>query len=107
MQNARKIIAGLLAIYMLALVFMPCKDSCDSEQHHAITTIQSAQEHHEAENDICSPFCTCNCCSTSVVVSSAVAITTFFPPADKDFPVYNAPFFSSITADHWQPPKLS
>ena len=107
MQFAKKILAGLLAFYMLALIFMPCNDTCDSKVHHGITTIQSAQEHHEAENDICSPFCTCNCCATSVVISTAVAITTFFPSADKDFLVYDTPFFTSITADHWQPPKLS
>ena len=107
MSNARKTISGFLALYMLALVFMPCKDLCDSQQHHAITTIQSAQEHHEAENDICSPFCTCNCCASYVVISSAVAITTFFLSADKDFPVFATPFLTSITADHWQPPKLS
>ena len=107
MQKASKIVSGLLAIYMLALVFMPCKDVCDSQHLHAITTIQSAQEHHEAENDVCSPFCTCNCCASYVVISGGVAITTFFPTADKDFPVYDTPFFTSITADHWHPPKRS
>jgi hypothetical protein len=107
MQNAKKITAGLLAIYMLTLVFMPCKDTCDSQQHHVITTIESAQEHHEAENDICSPFCTCNCCASFVVIANVVAITTFFPSIDKGFSIYDTPFYSSIIADHWQPPKLS
>jgi len=107
MQYARKTLAGLLAIYMLALVVMPCMDTCDSQHHNTITTIQSAQEHHEAENDICSPFCSCNCCASFIVISSVVSITTFFPPTDKDFPIYDAPFYSSISADHWQPPKIS
>ena len=107
MQNASKIISGLLALYMLALVFMPCKDTCDSQQHHTITTVQSAQEHHEAENDICSPFCTCNCCASFVVIVNVATISTFFQSAVKDFPDYETPFYPTLPADHWQPPKLS
>jgi hypothetical protein len=107
MSNARKFISSLLTIYMLALVVMPCKDFCDSKQHYSITTVQSAQEHHEAENDICSPFCTCNCCASYVVVAKIVAISIFVPSDAKDFHVYDTPFYSSITADHWQPPKIS
>ena len=107
MQNAKRIIAGLLAIYMLALVFMPCKDICDSQQHNTIATFQSAQEHHEAENDLCSPFCTCNCCASFVVIANAVAISTFLPFVYKHFPFYETPFYSLITAEYWQPPRLN
>ena len=107
MQNARKIIAGLLALYMLALIFMPCRDTCDSQKLPSIITIQSAQEHHEAEDDICSPFCSCNCCASYVVIANIASLHTYFHSADKDFPIYKSVFYSSISADHWQPPKLS
>ena len=106
MQKVSKIVSGLLAIYMLALVFMPCMDMCDS-QHHAITTIQSAQEHHEAKNDICSPFCTCNCCASFVVIINVATLSTLFQSAVKDFPDYETPFNSTLPVDHWRPPKLS
>jgi len=107
MRNAKKIIAGLLAFYMLALIFVPCQDACDSREHQSITTIQSAQEHHEAENDICSPFCTCNCCASYVLVASVATISTFISSDDNSFPSYATPFYSAVAADHWQPPKLS
>jgi hypothetical protein len=61
-----KKIALLLAFYILALSAMPCNDI------HAIAidstdtgvTLQSHEDEHEHHMDLCSPFCSCDCCQT-------------------------------------------
>ncbi|MBK6840085.1 MAG: hypothetical protein IPG90_18880 [Bacteroidetes bacterium] len=40
----------------MALLIMPCHDSCDADDHSITVTIETAQDHHESESDFCSPF---------------------------------------------------
>ncbi|MBK5285430.1 MAG: hypothetical protein JJE25_08490 [Bacteroidia bacterium] len=106
-RNSRKIIAGLLAVHMLTLVLMPCNDSCDSQQHQTATIVQGAQEHHEQDNDICSPFCTCSCCSSLITLAYQTELKTFVPVAANAFSGFDKFFNSVFSADCWQPPRIA
>ncbi len=86
---------------------MPCNDICDSHLHDAPTSIQSASEHHELDNDICSPFCFCSCCSTAMNILYSPNITLQGQPALNDFELFDQQFFSIDNSSIWQPPKLS
>jgi len=84
---------------------MPCNDVHDGAKNQ-ITTVNQAQDHHESDNDICSPFCICSCCQGFVALTSFpdVAISSF--AVSSNFSFYTEKFFSSAAASIWQPPKL-
>ncbi len=85
---------------------MPCgdKDDCNEKNH----TEQTAQnEHHDHDDEVCTPFCVCSCCATHVLFtnfSSDFSIhkelaTVYTKPANADI--------CSAVISIWQPPKLS
>ncbi|WDF70498.1 hypothetical protein PQ465_09020 [Sphingobacterium oryzagri] len=106
-----KVLINMLMIYFLALFIVPCSDM---ESHASPSSpFPSAQEQHAADEhnhrqDGCSPFCSCTCCSISMVsinlfnnlLESPMAINLPSPRvADILMAVGNRP--SAI----WQPPK--
>jgi len=100
-------IAALLATYMFALMLMPCNDTCNSHQHDTPTTIQTAQDHHQEESDICSPFCFCSCCATSMTVQHFPTYDFIPRLSVQDFSLLELAFISNAHASIWQPPKIS
>lgn len=96
-----------MALYMLSLFIFPCNDTCNKDNHSAPVTVEQAQDHHEEENDICSPFCYCACCAVSFIVANVQMpeLVVNFPPATYDN--YSSNFSSSFSTSFWQPPKLS
>ncbi|WP_042276703.1 DUF6660 family protein [Nonlabens tegetincola] len=55
----------LFSMYFLALNIMPCGDGVEHDDH-----IEIASDHDGCEDnheDLCSPFCICNCCSVQLV----------------------------------------
>lgn len=93
-----KLVALLLATYILALNLSPCEDgsfnddSCNSEQVQGIDT-----DHNHGDFDLCSPFCTCHCCHVHAtysnladlsIVSNDIATDIFlhFDSLGKDIP---------------------
>lgn len=58
------------SMYLLALSVMPCSDTTVSEGD-TVTSISDANtEHHHAHQlvDTCSPFCSCACCTHTLVL---------------------------------------
>jgi hypothetical protein len=106
-KQARKLIAGLMAAYMLTLVVLPCNDTCLSDQQQVSLTYQAAQDHHEHGNDFCSPLCTCSCCSTLITVVHECEFEIFVPLSESGFAFCKQSFFSSYSFDCWQPPRLA
>lgn len=100
-----RIFCLLFAFYTIGIAIAPCNDVYGHAGTAAIS-LSEAQDHHEEDNDMCSPFCICACCQTiaSVVsfyhfhLASPVALSVFSSHAE-DF--ISAPFFAI-----WQPPKL-
>jgi len=101
----------ILSIYLVALASMPCADMNEnSAAHDAIAHESNHGGHsHDKDNDLCSPFCACNCCG--------VQIMSYFPTISYDFPLVSAviktkePFYRSVFASDffgsiWQPPQI-
>jgi len=107
MHSSMKILSGLLAVYMLTLVFMPCKDECTTNSYQISSPIQDHQEHHENEQDLCSPFCLCSCCGNPVSVSQYYANLYELTFSVRIFHPYFENGNPAPTADMWQPPRLS
>jgi len=106
-NRIRKILAAFLAITIMVIILVPCADGCDSNIHNEDTTYKNALEHHEEHNDICSPFCSCSCCSTQITVSPLTNFEIVKYIVSKTFVTIATPFHHTLYFSIWQPPKLS
>lgn len=105
-----KWIALLLSIYLMALSNMPCADmEVDSAMHKTAQFSSEASHSHDKDNDLCSPFCACNCCGAQVLTyqtSETIEFPVAFSMISKVVPNYNSVFTSNFYGSIWQPPQI-
>jgi hypothetical protein len=90
---------------------MPCADmEVNSPTHSSLEFASNHESHsHDKQNDLCPPFCVCNCCGAQVL--------TNFQGIVYDFPVISIaietkePFYKPVFASYffgsiWQPPQI-
>lgn len=90
---------------------MPCADlKVNTSLHNKAEFATNYNQHsHNEGNDLCSPFCVCNCCS--------VQILTYFPVTTFNFPIgleviklqlpgYKSISYSNFYGSIWQPPQI-
>ncbi|WP_395047584.1 DUF6660 family protein [Flavobacterium sp.] len=106
-----RLLKYILSIYLVALSCLPCADMEVNSFAHSSPKIAANHENHshDKENDLCPPFCVCNCCGQQILNFSkevtfefrkiATEITTQIPNY-KSIPTSN--FYGSI----WQPPQI-
>ncbi|MGV7107278.1 DUF6660 family protein [Flavobacterium sp. U410] len=106
-----KFFVYIFSIYILALSIVPCSDAYnDCKSNIAIKELPQSHDHKSDHNDVCSPFCTCTCCS----VSANPKYATFTIKAVKliiiskiAFPQRDFLFTSNFHGSIWQPPKIN
>lgn len=70
---------------------------------------QANHEHHEQDEDHCSPFCTCACCGISIMQPSMPKFYILSQSAvciDKKVSFYATSYTKDISSIIWQPPKV-
>ncbi len=91
-----KLIAFILAFYIVALTAIPCDDLACIDVHECVTISSEVDHNH---SDSCSPFCICQCCQVHFNLTTFVEYTfqqdapenyssyliTEFPPAPSEF----------------------
>ena len=106
-----KAIAFFMAFYILVLGAVPCSDmhnKCNTE--NSKTELTQNHNHQNDTNDNCTPFCTCACCSASVV---ALDFAPFHIKKPAEFSISqkitirNFSFVSNYFGNIWQPPKIT
>lgn len=104
-------LAFIFSIYLLALSLMPCSDVPDERQSNAAKRELIKSYSHQADrNDICSPFCTCNCCSTSVSLKFIPYLIRSVKPnagTALQYPIRDFTLVSNFYGNIWQPPKIN
>ena len=102
--NLLKIFAAILTLYLGALIVWPCGDlACEQQLQQ---TEQHDHDHGEDTEDLCSPFCHCQCCHVNVVLSQP-----FFSFENADpYTVYSS-LYSDLVPDSpfismFRPPKV-
>jgi hypothetical protein len=94
---------------MTILAVLPCKDGDDMVIKTATyTSIQNSQtQHNDANEESCTPFCICACCSTvRTLLPVIVPIGLFTQPV---YPAYGELPVAAIREQSlsiWQPPQL-
>jgi len=66
-----KIMAFLLAFFLLGLAIVPCADNLPQSNIEQVSDSHS-DHNHDADSDLCSPFCVCHCCHTHFVVNQSL-----------------------------------
>lgn len=101
----------IFSIYLVAISFLPCGDAyndCNNSKPQTETT--QDHSHKNDHNDICSPFCTCACCSTTVNFAfqplKIKEAKLIFAETQK-FPIWDFNFVSNFYGNIWQPPKIN
>jgi hypothetical protein len=104
-----KFLFFFLSLFMLYMSCLPCGDTntCNAKAPAEISATDNHQQ-HKHDSDICSPFCTCACCATSVLYSAFYKEQAIKVVAQSEkYPLYNIAFTTQAASNIWQPPKLS
>lgn len=109
----RRLVAFILAVLVLALSLFPCNDpeaqiAPASEANSAIVMNAGVDDNYPAHHhDLCSPFCTCSCCSgITLPAPLALNVPQGFRYVKRPTAVYIQPRTEAITVPVWQPPQL-
>ena len=104
-----------LSIFLsLYLSFLSCMSCTDEEVSHLSTNSKELlstleKQSHNEDNDLCSPFCVCNCCGAHSL--SYVAIVSLNAKVNSEIiklplPTYKSILSSSFYGSIWQPPQI-
>nr|WP_315202064.1 DUF6660 family protein [uncultured Flavobacterium sp.] len=107
-----KLLNTILSFIFLILSSMPCADMETNNSAHTKTEFVSNDNNHShnKENDLCSPFCTCNCCGAQVLSYQANVVfdfSTISAVITKSLPTYKSIFSSNFFGSIWQPPQIA
>ncbi|WP_316806940.1 DUF6660 family protein [Pedobacter agri] len=105
-----KFLIYILSFAILGLSCITCEDVVSLAANSSeISSAAVEKSSTSADQDNCSPLCTCNCCGQPLLVFSIASMAnTSKRQAPKDKLIaYNNQFISSYIQNIWQPPKLS
>jgi hypothetical protein len=101
-----KILSIILIIYVLILTLSPCVDSHASSCLILKEIAQKDNHSNSSEINLCSPFCTCNCCQVISLITLVSLIKTVDTSPTSFKTAYNHSILKDISFSIWQPPKL-
>jgi hypothetical protein len=100
-----KFLAIILSVYVMWLTVMPCIDKPTDNSVHAVEICSQDQSNqHINDLDLCSPFCTCNCCQTNCDITSYMFPTPSMVLSINYFD-HSSGFRSPFLFDFQVPPK--
>jgi len=104
-----KFIALFFSVYMTLLAFMPCRDRQDNTASaNAQTTVQRSHSgNNQANQETCSPFCTCLCCSTVRTLQPQMILEITIAHVFRTYAAHTTPAIQQVSLSIWQPPQLS
>lgn len=101
-----KFFASILSLYILVLTVIPCCDVWKFSSVNKIENIHKAIDEPSNEIDHCSPFCTCNCCTSPVLYQTAFFNFTVSVFRAEKFKYLRSFYIPSFYASIWQPPEF-
>lgn len=100
----------LLSFILMVLSCLPCADAANDTARSQTTTENHKHEPNDHHNDLCSPFCICNCCGVQIlsftpVLSFVIELipAVFSPKPEIGYKSHLASMFSGSI---WQPPQI-
>jgi len=103
-----KLVTIILSIYMTILAIMPCQDSNDViARVMQVTLHKSHSPNDERGQEVCPPFCTCNCCSTARTLTAIVTTRVFTKSITREYADYDVAAVQKQPIKIWQPPQIA
>lgn len=102
------VIRLIFPLFIIFLSVLPCSDkmAIDNTIGSFISTADDA--HNDDETHMCSPFCTCSCCSAQIRIVSVFEINTLeFAHNTKVVTPYAEKSSVDNSRGIWQPPKVA
>jgi hypothetical protein len=102
-----KWIVYIFSFYLISLTIVPCSDGLNMT-HSAKNELTTTHDHNSEHSDLCTPFCSCNCCRTHVNIENASTIYEFHQSIaflEKDFSNTEFEFTSNYSGSFWHPPQ--
>ncbi|WP_394338470.1 DUF6660 family protein [Flavisolibacter nicotianae] len=104
----KKALAYFLAFIVLVVSCIPCSDTRASRLGtNDKTVVSQSSGQHNDKDDLCPPFCQCNCC-TNVSINHVVASQEIAPLFDtrQKFAITPSYAIQMVSFAIWQPPQL-
>jgi hypothetical protein len=83
----------------------------NSLTHSAPEVVANHDNHsHEKDNDLCAPFCVCNCCGQQILNYNQEITFEFSKIATEittQIPTYKSILTSNFYGSIWQPPQIA
>jgi hypothetical protein len=103
-----KIIAFILAVTILVLSSIPCKDEAfvkngDEAKVELSAPLENQDQDH---SDVCSPFCPCSCCSAFANTHLIIVDAGWIPECSNNYSSLYIGSVVEISLPIWQPPQL-
>ena len=98
-----------MAAYIAFVACYPCNDAdicVDVKVKGTEQAMVSAHEHSQEEIDLCSPFCICNCCTSTITQPKYFSFVFYFPKGtefNETLTPYNV---KAVSYSIWQPPRI-
>lgn len=104
-----KFLSAILSIYFLALTVMPCADQqlipIRGELAHTHNEADHSGHDHSSDEDLCSPFCVCQCCHTDVVYFEKLELVAAEIELTSTVPEFKGRLLSPYPESLLQPPR--
>ncbi|WP_394345156.1 DUF6660 family protein [Flavisolibacter ginsenosidimutans] len=104
----KKALVYLLAFIVLVVSCIPCSDTRASRfDSGAKTVLDQTSGQHNDKDDLCPPFCQCNCC-TNVSINHVLASQELAPLFElhQKFPITPSYALQMVAYAIWQPPQI-
>lgn len=102
-----KFVAIILVVLNIFLTTIPCDDVNTFDANQIEITAGHSDSDTDKDLDLCTPFCSCNCCSTIVINPTDNQYTSniefFYPSLNTN---YDALFTSNLLSQVFQPPQV-
>lgn len=97
----------ILSIFLLSLTLLPCddmqtEDNCGTESHYHLTD----NHDHDADADLCSPFCQCHCCHTHITAQQSPPLSATLAFISESTSGYIPNIGKDIADSLLQPPQV-
>lgn len=98
----------IMAFMVLAFSLLPCADGAPAVEGKAShELVKKMPQHSDGDNnDACSPFCICSCCTGFSITAKLLVPFTITPFVETAFTFYIPDRLYSIAFPIWQPPQL-
>lgn len=92
----------LLVVTFLVMVLLPCTEQIETQEE---LTIKSASTEHCNFEDLCSPLCACQCCTSQWLAANYILVTGISDTYSY-LPEVISRNYEQLTISIWDPPRI-